>query len=107
MHKFSSRLALGTANFGLNYGINNDSGKVEQTAIEKIKDVATFAGIEFIDTAQAYGDSELRIGSFKNEKFNIISKFSSQNYENISASNVRASVIESMRNLNRKRIYGV
>lgn len=59
-----SSLVLGTAQFGLNYGINNKNG---QLPIEQLLDVLELAwdnGIREIDTAQDYGNSEQVFLSF-------------------------------------------
>ena len=58
-----SKLALGSANFGLDYGVANDSGKIPESELSDILLFAKEACIEVVDTAQAYGDSEARIGS--------------------------------------------
>lgn len=74
-----SNLILGTVQFGIDYGINNKQGK---PSFEKVKDILNFAylkGIRLLDTAEAYGDSQNRIGQYHkigSNKFNIISKFS-------------------------------
>ncbi|KUO65181.1 MAG: hypothetical protein APF84_08590 [Gracilibacter sp. BRH_c7a] len=60
-YKFS-RVALGTAQFGLNYGVANQTGKPREKEIEKILETAFSMGINLLDTASAYGDSERVIG---------------------------------------------
>ena len=107
MAEYHSRLALGTANFGLNYGINNKAGKLAKSEIDKIVEIASSSGISAIDTAQAYGDSETRIGAIGNHKFHIITKFSSQDYHNISKSSIKASIMKSMKNLKTQKLYGL
>ena len=59
-----SKIAIGTVQFGLNYGISNTSGQVTEDEIDKILNYATGQGINFIDTAQAYGNSEQVLGKF-------------------------------------------
>lgn len=51
-------LVLGTVQFGLDYGISNARGKVSGAAASEILAAAGAAGIDRIDTAAAYGDSE-------------------------------------------------
>lgn len=53
------RLAIGTAQFGLDYGISNASGRVPGDLAQLILRNASVAGISMIDTAAAYGDAEL------------------------------------------------
>ena len=77
-----NKIILGTAQFGLDYGINNQSGKVTDKDINQILNYAFENGIKELDTASAYGNSEVLIGSFikKNPKkiFNINTKISSK-----------------------------
>lgn len=60
--KALARLALGTVQFGLDYGIANPSGQVGQSEIGAILVRAAAAGIDTLDTAIAYGQSEARLG---------------------------------------------
>lgn len=75
----SSKLILGTVQFGLNYGINNSTGKPSESEVFTILDIAHEAGISYLDTAAAYGDAEKLIGAFHstnaNKHFKIITKF--------------------------------
>ena len=76
----NSKLILGTVQFGLNYGINNIVGKPSKKNIKSILDSAYNNGIQLLDTAEAYGDSQNKIGENHNNstnKFNVITKFSS------------------------------
>lgn len=56
-----SRLALGTAQFGLDYGITNRGGRVEDNEVAAILALASDNGIDTIDTARLYGESEASI----------------------------------------------
>lgn len=73
-----SNLVLGTVQFGLNYGINNNSGKPDLNAVKEILKAAKDHGINELDTAQGYGDAEvvLRDALSAQERFLIHSKFS-------------------------------
>lgn len=51
-------LALGTVQFGLDYGVSNAEGRVSEAAAAAILSVAWEGGLDRIDTAAAYGDSE-------------------------------------------------
>jgi len=59
-----SVLSLGTVQLGLNYGINNSDGKPSQETSNAILDCAMANGINCLDTAAAYGDSEVVIGNW-------------------------------------------
>lgn len=57
------RVGLGTAQFGLDYGINNPSGMVTKAEVTSIVQAAADSGISFFDTARAYGKSEKVLGA--------------------------------------------
>ena len=59
-----SALSLGTVQLGVSYGINNADGKPSQETANAILDAALAGGINTLDTAGAYGDSELVIGNW-------------------------------------------
>ncbi len=68
------KLALGTAQFGLAYGIANTEGQVTAEAAVKILSRARLAGMDTIDTAIAYGESEQRLGEAGVKGWQIVSK---------------------------------
>ena len=75
-----SNIALGTVQFGLNYGINNNSGKPSISTSLGILKTAYDHGIRMLDTAEAYGDSQKIIGKYHNKypncRFRVITKYS-------------------------------
>ena len=73
-------LCLGTAQFGLNYGVTNSDGQVDKIEIQNILAAAVANNISYLDTAQAYGEAESLLGSCKpkNSLFRIASKLSAQ-----------------------------
>ena len=73
----NNKIALGTAQFGLDYGISNKKGKIPENQVFEILDESIRSGIDVLDTAYAYGNSELVIGIFIKKYghvFKIISK---------------------------------
>jgi aryl-alcohol dehydrogenase-like predicted oxidoreductase len=56
------QICLGTAQFGLPYGITNAAGQVAEPEVRRILAVAAQQGIELLDTAQAYGSAETVLG---------------------------------------------
>ena len=68
------RISLGTATFGLDYGITNQKGKLPLKDIEKILARALECGIYEIDTAQDYGDAEKRLGQIGVKNFRVTTK---------------------------------
>ena len=59
-----TKLCLGTAQFGLDYGINNPNGKPQEHQSFAIIDEALKQGITVIDTAAAYGTAEELLGEY-------------------------------------------
>lgn len=55
------KLVFGTAQLGMDYGIANISGKPSAADTEILLKTAVENGVEFFDTARAYGDSESAI----------------------------------------------
>jgi aryl-alcohol dehydrogenase-like predicted oxidoreductase len=70
-----SKLALGTVQFGLPYGINNQHGVPTDDELREIFNTAKEAGIQVLDSAQGYGNAEERIGKLCNNEFKVITKF--------------------------------
>jgi len=70
------RLTLGAAQFGLNYGISNRNGKSTIPEVRSILELALKFGIDTIDTAYHYGDSETVLGDLLEltRRFRIITK---------------------------------
>jgi len=68
------RLALGTVQFGLRYGVANQSGQVGRDEVASILDHAWMAGVDSVDTAIAYGESEQRLGEIGVGQWQVISK---------------------------------
>ena len=108
MTKTTSKLALGSANFGLDYGVANNSGRISESELANILLFAQGEGINVIDTAQAYGDSEARIGSLCDDtQFNLVTKIGVE-VANVSINhNVISSVKQSCRTLNQSPLYAV
>ena len=69
-----NRIVLGGAQLGLPYGILNGGETLSREEVACILDTAVDHGIDSIDTAIAYGQSESIIGETSQNRFNIISK---------------------------------
>lgn len=68
------KLALGTVQFGLPYGIANQSGQVTRFEGKAMLQLAADNGIDTLDTAIAYGESEQRLGEIGIPGWQIVSK---------------------------------
>tara|TARA_B110000503_G_C7044431_1_gene369643 strand:+ start:62 stop:898 length:837 start_codon:yes stop_codon:yes gene_type:complete len=71
------KIALGTVQWGLDYGIANKSGIPSSKELDAILYLANKSQISFLDTASAYGNAEERIGEQSRGRFNIITKIGS------------------------------
>ena len=69
-------LGLGTAQFGFDYGISNEDGKVPAGKVRTLLEIAYTNGIRVLDTAAAYGDSEQALGQAMPEdcSFRVVTK---------------------------------
>ena len=77
-----NKIILGTAQFGMNYGISNSKGKINFIEIIKILDLLKKKKLNFLDTASSYDLSESEIGKYylkSKKKFNIITKYTLKN----------------------------
>ena len=97
-------LCIGTAQFGMRYGITNKKGKVGEREIGKIFNLAMKNGIKYIDTAPAYGQAEEIIGRMwpTSMESKIISKVPP-------GSNIEEwdkNLMKSMQNLKTKKLDG-
>jgi len=68
------KLALGTVQFGLDYGIANASGRVTTHEVHAILQRSLAYGMDTLDTAIAYGDSETVLGQLGINKWKTITK---------------------------------
>lgn len=63
-----SRITLGTAQLGLNYGIANNTGQPNKTEAHQLLTKAYSLGINSFDTAISYGNSEEILGNWIKDK---------------------------------------
>lgn len=98
-----SKLGIGTVQFGLDYGISNTYGKTSFEEVKSILQYAREAGIEVVDTARAYGESEKVLGeSALVGRFKVVSKFLHADEKN----GLRAKVENSLRTLKVNSLHG-
>jgi len=97
------KFVLGTAQFGLHYGISNLSGQTPEEEVARILQYAWAQGVNTMDTASAYGNCEEVLGRQINNPFHVITKFSTD----ISSSTALCeSLNRSLKKLQEKKIYG-
>jgi len=98
------KIALGTAQFGMDYGINNLTGRIPREEAFRILEESRGEGIDTVDTARGYGDSEDVIGDFissRGRDFKVVSKL-----PKCGRGEVRTELARSLAALNSEKIYG-
>ncbi len=101
----NKKIILGTVQFGLNYGINNSSGKPFENETFEILDTALANGIDSLDTADVYGDSIKIIGKYnltRNQQLKVLSKF--KNVKNGDLKLIARDSLETL-NINKFEVY--
>ena len=69
-----NRLALGTVQFGLPYGIANQVGQISHSEAKAMLQFALANGIDMLDTAITYGNSETCLGEMGTQDFKVVTK---------------------------------
>ena len=106
-------LGLGTAQFGMSYGVVNKAGQVQESEVARILEHARASGrIQVLDTAPAYGSSETTLGKLlrPDDAFLLITKIPRIGTPSISSEDIDRSMSafhDSLATLGRKRVYGV
>jgi aryl-alcohol dehydrogenase-like predicted oxidoreductase len=59
----TARLCLGTAQFGMDYGVANRRGMPSDEEVRSIVSSAFEGGVRWVETAPTYGEAERRLGS--------------------------------------------
>jgi len=100
------RLGLGTVQFGLDYGVSSTKGQTSRNEAARVLDVARRGGIEVLDTAAAYGDSESVLGGLlaPGASFRIVTK--SKPGSSADRGGLRASLERSLKILGRDAVHG-
>lgn len=106
------KLGLGTVQFGLRYGISNKSGQVAVGEVEKILKLASSSGINILDTAAGYGDSERLLGACLNSvsNFSIVTKSIPLKKGDVKSEDVvkvEAAFQDSLRKMGQSSVYGL
>lgn len=104
----ASKIALGTVQMGLPYGIANQSGQIQQSEAARLLVTARQAGVDTLDTAIAYGESEATLGALDLDGFKIVSKLP-QMPDDVSDVEkwVESQFQDSLKRLNVTRLYGL
>jgi aryl-alcohol dehydrogenase-like predicted oxidoreductase len=108
-----SKLALGTVQLGMDYGISNRNGKPSSMIAKDIIDSALQAGITTLDTSESYGSAEKEIGTClanykgRNQPV-VVTKFKVSVQSSYSNENIREEIYKSidtsLRRLNLRKV---
>lgn len=76
-NKPQEKFILGTAQLGLNYGINNTRGRLQISEAVDLLQHAAENGVRFLDSSEAYGDAHVKIGAASKLgiHFDVFTKF--------------------------------
>lgn len=102
------KLALGTAQFGLDYGVANRGRSPSYAEARKILKYCEFARINVVDTAIGYGRSENTLGNIGVENFKVVTKIPSVPHQGACISSLLEAQIQgSLRRLKVSKLYGL
>lgn len=105
------KLALGTVQFGSNYGVSNRTGATSTEEARAIVELARQKKIDIIDTAPAYGESEAVLGKILLPDFGrVITKTPSFYGDTITSNDahtLKEVFFASLDKLGRESVYGL
>lgn len=106
------KLAIGTAQFGMNYGIANQRGQTPAAEVARILEIAAAHQVGGIDTAPAYGTSETILGQVlpPQHRFNLVTKtprFAHSSISRQDAAELEQTFYQSLQRLRQKAVYGL
>jgi aryl-alcohol dehydrogenase-like predicted oxidoreductase len=106
------KLGLGTVQFGIDYGVSNKLGQTTSEEVNKILEFAATQNISYLDTAPAYGDSEIVLGHnlTSPHSFRLVTKTNKIDKPNISDEDVKLTLNTfklSLKRLKQSSVYGL
>ena len=105
-----SKISIGTAQFGHDYGIYSFAGKVKPIEIKEILDFAHSKNITNLDTAPAYGNSEKILGDTNISSFRVVTKtrhFKSEIITDNDSNLLNIDFYQSLRDLKKNNVYAL
>jgi len=107
MSKRTSKIGLGTVQWGMSYGVSNSDGQVPPEEVELILAAARTVGIRVVDTAALYGQAEIVLGENNLEGLHLITKTPSYAHTPITGQDATNLVSIFGRSLNRLHVSSV
>jgi aryl-alcohol dehydrogenase-like predicted oxidoreductase len=105
-----SKIALGTVQFGIDYGVNSVDGQVRPEEVKKILSYAHSKNIDLLDTAPTYGNSEKTLGRMGISNFKVVTKTRHFDNSEISSNDLKLldqDFTRSLDSLKKDSVYGV
>lgn len=104
----NKKLALGTVQFGLDYGVANTAGRINIEMADAILRTAHLLGMDTLDTAISYGDSESVLGGLGVQAWKVVSKLPAvpESCPDV-AHWVRSQLNQSLKRLGLQRMHGL
>jgi aryl-alcohol dehydrogenase-like predicted oxidoreductase len=102
-------LGLGTAQFGMSYGVSNSRGQIPADEARAILELAALQGVNVLDTAPTYGNCEEVLGRLlpKNHSFRIMTKIhpiKSERITPLDAQTARDTFMKSLEHLKQTQV---
>jgi aryl-alcohol dehydrogenase-like predicted oxidoreductase len=110
MNEYASKIGLGTAQWGMPYGVSNKQGQTTPDEVKRILKEAHKAGISLLDTASLYGNAEQVLGRSDLAPYQVITKtprFGNDTIERSDAEELIRGFHKSLRNLDLDSAYGL
>lgn len=110
MNEYATKIGLGTAQWGMPYGVSNKLGQTPAEEIKRILKVAHSAGISLLDTASLYGNAEQSLGESDLSSYRVITKipkFGNDPVLKADADELVHTFNASLRNLGLNSVYGL
>ena len=106
--KLNKKLCIGTAQFGIKYGISNKKGKIKKKELDKLNFILKKEKIKFLDTSVDYRNCEKILNKLNLEKIKVISKIPKipKKCSDINKW-IENKVISSLKKINKKSFYAI
>lgn len=105
-----SKLALGSVQFGVDYGVSSTAGQVRFEEVKRILGYAYSKNINVLDTAPAYGNSEQILGKVNVSNFKVVTKTRHFDGGEINSSDIislKSDFYRSLKNLRQDSIHAI
>jgi aryl-alcohol dehydrogenase-like predicted oxidoreductase len=103
-------LGLGTVQFGQSYGVSNRTGRIDPAQVAQILEEAIRDGVDLLDTAACYGESEAVLGIYDLRPFRVVTKtprFNGQAISEMHARTLNETFQRSLSHLKLDSVYGL